>query len=263
MRLVHAGLDKHFIVDGEMVYADNDGDGKIAKSDRYKGPAEAELVAAARHFDVYYDAPFPGAKSLDPQIISGGRLNAKEAAQFSGDPRGVLAKRPDLMGHLDFFDRRDADGMITLRESYRSWRDLGYGPVKSLVLTAGAGLVFGRLADGFGIDIGRIGEKRLTGTTRIYGPDGNVDHARLAELAAVFDERSTNGVLTHDELRTSLAEKAQLGRVPRRQFETLLMLTGRLNGSRTVTKAQFLGLFDNSLFWTAVSIPDKTGRRKL
>ena len=80
---------------------------------------------AARHFADYYDAPFPGAKSLDPLITSGGRLNEKEAARFARDPKGVVAKRPDLLGHLDFFDRADGDGMITIGESYRGWRDLG------------------------------------------------------------------------------------------------------------------------------------------
>jgi len=262
IRLFHAGLGQYVIVDGEAVYADLDGDGRIARSERYTGEAERALVGAARHFADYYDAPFPGARSLDSQITSGGRLNDKEAERFSRDLKGVLAKRPDLMGHLDFFDRADGDGMITLGENYRSWRDLGFGAVKSLILTVSSAAVFGRIADGFAIDVERIAEKRPRGSTQIYGPDGNVDQARLAEFAASFDD-GANGVLTHDQLRAALAVKAQLGTIPKRQFVSLFALTERINGSKTVTKEQFVGLFDNSLFWTAASMPDNSGKRRL
>jgi hypothetical protein len=167
------------------------------------------------------------------------------------------------MGHLDFFDRKDCDGMIGLGENFRGWRDLGYGVVKSLVLTIGAAVVFGRAADGFGIDIERIGEKRPSGTTGIYGADGNVDQTRLAEFASVFDRASPRGVLTHDQLKEALAAKATLGTVPKRQFESLCLLTERINHSKTVTKQQFLGLYDNSLFWRVASLPDRSGKRTL
>ena len=70
-----------------------------------------DLVAAARFLDEYYAAPFPGARTLDPSIVSGGRLNAREVSAF-GSARGVMARRPDLMGHLDFFDRTSGDGWI-------------------------------------------------------------------------------------------------------------------------------------------------------
>ncbi len=61
----------------------------------------------------------------------------------------------------------------------------------------------------------------------------------------------------------ALAQRAELGRIPRRQFESLLALTERVNGSRVVTRDQFLGLFDNSLFWTVASLPDRSGRHRL
>jgi Caleosin related protein len=258
LRLHHADPGQYFIIDGSSVFADADGDGRISTRDRYAGDLGPALIAAARHFDAYYDVPYPGAKSVDPQVTSGGRLNLKEVSAFSST--GVIAKRPDLLGHLDFFDRRSGDGMITLSENYRSWRDLGYGGLKSLVLTLGSAVVFGRAADGFGIDVERIADKRPKGSTRIYGPDGNVDQARLREFAAVFGSAD---VLTHDELRAAIAAKVTLGAVPARQFESLFLLTGRANGRKTVTKAQFLGLFDNSLFWTVASMPQPVDGRRL
>jgi len=60
-----------------------------------------------------------------------------------------------------------------------------------------------------------------------------------------------------------LAQRVELGRIPRRQFKSLLFLTERINGSKTVTKEQFLGLFDNSLFWVVASLPDRSGKRRL
>lgn len=262
IRLTHAATGRFYIVDASQVYTDLKGDGRIRKSDRYTGPAETGLLGAARYFTEYYDAPFPGAKSQDPDIASGGQLNDKEAAKFADDPDGVLAKRPDLFGHLDFFDRRGGDGVITLRENYQGWRDLGFGAARSAFLTLGSALMFGRARDGFGIDVERIGEKRPKGATGVYDGDGNVDRARLAALAEAFD-RSPNGVLTHQELKAALAARVTLGRIPRRQFSSLLALTARLNKSKTVTRDQFVGLFDNSLFWIVASLPDRSGRRRL
>lgn len=263
LRLFHAGAGSYFIVDHERVYAGQGGTERIAKGEPYAGPHEKALLEAAAYFDDYYDVPFPGAPSRDPEITSGGRLNAREAARFRTDPGGVAARRSDLAGHLDFFDGFDGDGVISLSENYRSWRRLGFGVVKSLIQTAGSAVIFGRAADRFGIDIERIGAKRPRGSTGIYDSDGNVDQSRLAEFLTAFDERPPLGVLTHDELRAALAARAHLGTVPRRQFESLCLLTARLNRSATVTKEQFRGLFDNSLFWTTASIPDPTGRRAL
>ncbi|MGH9410868.1 MAG: caleosin family protein [Vicinamibacterales bacterium] len=262
IRLAHSAVGRCFIVHDGRVYAEITGEGRIRQSDRYTGPAESPLLAAAQYFTDYYEAPFPGAKSRDPDISSGGRLNDKETVKFAEDPDGVPARRPDLFGHLDFFDRRNGDGMITLRENYLGWRDLGFGLLRSAVLTLGSALVFGRAADRFGIDVERIGEKRPKGATGIYDANGNVDRMRLAAFAAAFDE-SPIGVLTHQQLEAALAARATLGRIPRRQFRSLLALTARINRSNTVTRDQFLGLFDNSLFWLAASLPDRSGRRRL
>jgi len=262
IRLLHAGLNRYFIVHDGRVYTDAADDGRIRNDAPYAGLAAEALLSAAQYFSNYYDAPFPGAQSLDPQITSGGVLNRREAARFASHPDGVPARRPDLFGHLDFFDRADADGLITLRENYCGWRDLGFGVLRSVVLTLGSAVVFGRVADRFAIDIERIGEKRPRGSTGLYGPDGNVDRARLAAFAAAFDA-APDGVLTHGQLDAALAERVSLGRIPRRQFNSLLALTARINGSPTVTRDQFVGLFDNSLFWAVASLPDRSGRRPL
>ena len=84
--------------------------------------------------------------------------------------------------------------------------------------------------------------------------------ARLAEITAVFDGRDG---LTHDEFRAALSARVPLGSVPRRQFQSLYALTARTNGSPTITPAQVVGLFDNSLFWGIVSLPHRYGGRRL
>jgi hypothetical protein len=259
IRLRHTGLDAHFIVDGDRVSADLDGDGRIAAGDRYEGPEVAALAAAARYFEAVYEMPYPGAPSQEPAIQSGGPLNAKEAAAFR-QASGVPARRPDLLGHLDFFDRRSGDGVVSVVENYRSWRDLGFGVLKSVVQTIGSSIVFGRISDRFGIDIERIWARRPKGATGVYDARGNVDPGRLAEITAVFDR--SDG-LTLDEFRAALAARVPLGSVPRRQFESLYALTARANGSASITRAQVVGLFDNSLFWAIVSLPHRYGGRRL
>ena len=116
------------------------------------------------------------------------------------------------------------------------------------------------MADGFAIDVERILERRPPGSTGMYGSDGHVDQARLAEFVSMFDSRR---VLSHAEFRAALAARAALGTVPRRQFESLLALVARMNGTETITKEQFCGLFDNTLFWSVVSMPHGARGRAL
>ena len=130
---------------------------------------------------------FPARRARMRRSPAVGPLNDREAARFAIDPDGVVAKQQDILGHLDFFDHVDSDGMITLRENYHGWRSLGFGRLRSLLLTLGSALIFGRVGDGFGIDVERIAEKRPRGSTGIYGSDGNVDRTRLAAFAAAFD----------------------------------------------------------------------------
>src|SRR5437773_10315616 len=89
IRLLHSDAQQYFLVHDGCVYADLDGDGRIGKHERYTGAAESALLAAARHFADYYVAPFPGARSHDPQITNAGRQNNKEASTFEPDPKGV------------------------------------------------------------------------------------------------------------------------------------------------------------------------------
>lgn len=260
LRVHDARLQQWFIVQDGTVYADLDGDGRISHRDGCGADSHPTVARAAKFFDDYFEVPVPGTPSPEAGVSSAGTLNTREAAAFAAGPPGVAARRSDLLGHLDFFDRRSGDGFIGLGENYLGWRDLGFGRAKSLMQALGSALVFGRILQGLAIDIERIAERRPKAPSGIYGADGNVNRARLEEMAAMFDGQP---VMTHAAFRAALASRAHLGTVPARQFESLCALSAKSNGAATVTRTQFLGLFDNSLFWAAVSMPRGSSGRRL
>jgi hypothetical protein len=255
IRLHHKATGRSFIVDGKDVYADKSGDGKITRADKVTGEIEGvkvdELLKAATYFDDVFENPHPGSRSEDGSIVSGGRLNAAEVKRFeqSGE---VPEKRKDVWGHLDFFDA-DGDGKMTVAENYEGWRDMGFGRARSLVGTVASAMIFGKMKDGLAIDVENIQEKRPSKSSAIYDREtGDIDRGKLDEFLAEFDARGDeSGVLTHDQLKQLLEDKAGLGRVSRGQFGSLMELTEKLNGSKTITKAQFEGMFDSSLLYLA------------
>src|SRR5687768_17777521 len=112
IRLYEPSSNQHFIVDGQKVFADVNGDGKIARSEEVSTPLKGKLVEAAQYFADYYDLPIHGTPNKDGTILSGGRLNDTDAASFSS-ASGVKIGRSALERHLDFFDGSQ-DGKITV-----------------------------------------------------------------------------------------------------------------------------------------------------
>jgi hypothetical protein len=254
VRIQHEPTGRTYVVKGGEVYGDKDGDGKIAKSERLTSDPQGTSLAAikntADYFGKYFDNPYPGTKGIDAGLKSGGLLNAKEVDQFEKDPKGVVESRSELWGHVDFFDRKDVDGRVTVKENWDGWRALGYGFMRSAFGTAASAVIFGSARDGFAIDVEEIQKRRPKGSSGLYDKDtGRLDKAKMAEYLAEFDKKG--GTLTHDELQEVLKKKANLGRVPKGQFQSLLELCEKMNGSKTITKAQFQGAFDSSLLYLA------------
>jgi hypothetical protein len=73
----------------------------------------------------------------------------------------------------------------------------------------------------------------------------------MGEYLEEFDRHAVDGKLGHRELEKLLANGGPLGRVSRGQFRSLVQLTTKLNGSPTVTREQFVGLYDGSLLYVA------------
>jgi hypothetical protein len=241
------------VVDDGRVYRDDNGDGRINSADEL--PPDSEVARAARAAAVYIEQlfadPCPGVRSADGRFTSAGELNSAETTRLRlGE--AILVRRPDVWAHLDFFDELERDGIITLRENYIGWRALGWGRIGAATKALVSGVVFGRARHGFRVDIEAIQERRPKHGTGIYDrATGNLSPARLEEYLKEFDRHAVNGKLGHRELEQLLAKGGPLGRVPRGQFRSLVQLTTKLNGSPTVTREQFIGLYDGSLLYVA------------
>jgi peroxygenase len=252
------------IVEGARVYADINGDKRIAKNEEI-GPSALGsrydvLIEATRFIERFCDTRVPGITNADGTIVSGARLNATEQLDFeSGD--GTPETRTRLFEHLSFFDQKNS-GTVSPGDNYRGWRSLGFGVFKSLQLAAGSAAVFGRRHGGTVI-IAEIGTSRPSGATGIYDRDGNIDEARWAQFRAAFERTARSGVLTQDDAKAVLAEQVTLGTVPRRQFGSLYAVCEKMNGTKTITIDQMRSLYDGSLLYRAASLTDDSGRRRL
>ena len=259
IRVHHLESDQYFIVDGEDVCGDSNQDGMISKdeklSDNPLGVKLKSIRDAGKYLQDTFAVPYPGSGNLDGSIVSAGPLNDVEAKNFKEDAAGVPLKRKDIWSHLDFFDSQHPDGKITVGEDYRAWRSLGFGKLRSAFGAVASAVIFGRIKDGFAIDVERIQAKRPKGSSGIYDKEtGDIDRARLDEFLVEFDKRGADGVLTQLQFKQLLRDMGELSFVPKNQYKTLMSLCENLNGEKTVTKKQFAGLFDSSLLYIAAAM---------
>jgi hypothetical protein len=222
----------------------------------YGSGIEADLaergLAAACEYAEYFVRAIPGTTSLDGKLIVRGGVTRAEAAALAAG-REVPVERTALELHLDFFDA-DGDGRITLAENYRGWRALGFSRIG-----AGLKMFFAALFFGFRIDIERIANRRYA-SSAVFARDGGLDEKRLAPYLAEFDD--AGGELSFAQVLKALERHSDPGMVSRGQFRSLFAVCRRMNAGRdTVTKAQFVALFDGSLLWQAASMTNSAGQR--
>jgi hypothetical protein len=255
IRLRDCATRTYFLVDtaARTVYADLDERGAVSRADQPDAALSERALASASDYAEYFARAVPGTKTPDGRFFVRGPLTQRERAalEAGGD---VPTERPALKLHLDFFDP-DLDGRITLGESYRAWRGLGFSRFDAAVKTLFSALFFGWPA----IEIDRIGARRHAGTG-IFDRQGAIDEARLAPYLAQFD--AAGGELRFGQVFDLLERHSPKGVVSRAQFGSLFAVCKRQNGNRDViTKTQFNGLFDGSLLWQAASTPNSAGRR--
>jgi hypothetical protein len=244
-----------FVVDtaARTVCADLAERGKVSRADRPAAVLAERALASATDYAEYFVRAVPGTVTPDGKFFVRGPLTQAERVALEAGNE-VPAERAALELHLDFFDA-DLDGRITLGESYRAWRSLGFPVLESAAKALLSALVFG----GPTIEVARIGAKRRA-STGVFDRLGGIDEARLAPYLARFD--AAGGELSFDELLELLARHSPNALVSRTQFRSLFAVCRRQNGGReAITKLQFTGLFDGSLLWLAASMPDRAGRR--
>ncbi len=263
IRLFEKASGRSLIVDAAngRAYQDRDGDGKVSASEELKGPGAAAAVKAAQQIDRLFVAAIPGTVSPEGDFEVRGPVGPAEADAFhAGLPLPV--ERSALKQHLDFFDQ-DRDGKMTLGESYRGFRDVGFSPVKAGVKAFMAGMIFAGPMKQGKVDIEGIANgKRYASSTGIYDAQGRLDEGKLGEYLAEFAK--AGGKLPFDDVLKLLAKKAQAGTVSKNQFKSLFTVCEKMNrGEKVVTADQFRGLFDGSLLWRAASLTGADGHRAL
>lgn len=263
MRLFEKASGRSLIVDAKSgrAWQDRDGDGVVKLDEELKGPGQKAAAKAAAQVDALFVAPIPGTITPDGDFEVRGPVSPAEVAAFAaGVPLPV--ERNALKQHLDFFDE-DRDGKMTLGESYRGFRAVGFSPLKAGVKSFMAGMIFAGPAKKGTVDVEGVAYgKRYASTTGIYDQHGRLNEAKLAEYEAEFDKKG--GRMSFDDVLAMLARKAAAGTVSKGQFKSLFTVCEKLNaGGKYVTKEQFRGLFDGSLLWRAASSPDASGARAL
>ena len=225
---------------------------RVSRADAVDGALAERALAAATEYEEYFARAVPGTCTPDGKFLVRGGLTRAEVATLAAG-RDVPAERTALELHLDFFDA-DGDGAITLAENYRGWRALGFPRFKAALKVLFAVIVFG-----FRIDIEGIANRRYA-SSGVFRPGGGIDELRLAPYLAEFKDAGDE--LGFAQVLAALERNADAGMVSRAQFRSLFAVCKRMNAGRdVVTKAQFVGLFDGSLFWQAASMTDRAGRR--
>jgi hypothetical protein len=260
IRMFDRERQRFVVVDLEKktAWADKDHDGKVLAEEKLTGADLERALRGAAQIDDLFVSAVPGTRTPDDAFDVAGVASKSELAALHAG-KSVDATRGELKMHLDFFDK-SGNEKASPKEVYEGFRATGFGPVNAAVKTGLVAVLFGKMKDGFDVDIAQIAVHRYASSTGIYDKNGRIDEAKLTSYLAAFDAKG--GTLTHDEVIALLNEKGA-GTVSKGQFKSLFTVCKKMNGDDTVNKTQFRGLFDGSLLWQAASVTDSEGHRKL
>ena len=242
---------------------DLDGDERITRAERYTGEGEAALGGRGPvSGDLLRGAVPPAPAATIPTSPAADGSTPEKPPPSPPIGRGSAATRPAGAPRLLRFPPRRRRDDLDPRELPRLARPR-LRPVEADHATAGSALVFGRISDGLAIDVERIAEK----AAERQHPDLRARRQRLHQGRGWPSSPPPSTTPRAGYLPTTtaglLAAKAARRHGEPRRHSSRWPADQRMNGSKTVTREQFLGLFDNSLFWTAVSLADDAGKRRL
>lgn len=176
---------------------------------------------------------------------SAGRRTARSANSGS---------RTALQKHVDFFDT-DRDGKITLADTYRGLRRLGFGTVRSAAFAGVINAALGSSTSGapsLTVDAGRIHAGKHRSDTGVYDKQGRFSLPRFKRLFARYDANG-DGALDREELARMFAENRTdlLGHLgSKTEFGLLLELAGEdRNGQKVLTRSRLEQFYDGTLFY--------------
>lgn len=162
--------------------------------------------------------------------------------------------RTALQKHVDFFDTNH-DGKITLSDTYRGLRRLGFGTLRSAgfagVINAALGSSTSR-APSLTVDAGRIHAAKHRSDTGVYDQKGRFSPPRFNRLFAKYDANG-DGALDGRELARLFSDNrtdliGHLG--SKAEFGLLMELAGETrNGKKVLTRQRLEHFYDGSLFY--------------
>jgi peroxygenase len=162
--------------------------------------------------------------------------------------------RTALQKHVDFFDTNH-DGKITLLETYRGCRRLGYDALRSFAFASVINAALGTSTSGFPsltVDTGRIHAGKHRSDTGVYDKRGRFSAARFKRLFERHD-LDRDGALSRGELSRLLTRNrtdlmGHLG--SKAEFTLLFDLAGEMKaGRRLLTRERLLDFYNGSLFY--------------
>ena len=168
--------------------------------------------------------------------------------------------RTALQKHVDFFDS-NADGRITLEETYAGLRRLGVGVLRSATF---ASVINGALGPAtsraltLDIDTSRMQLGRHGSDTGVYDKKGRFSPARFRALFKRHDTDGDEALGTRELARMFSRNRTDLiGHLASRaEFGLLLQLAGERRGGRRVLSRERLEHFYNgSLFYMLATGP--------
>ena len=172
--------------------------------------------------------------------------------------------RTALRKHVDFFDG-DGNARITLAETYRGFRRLGFDPVRSGVFASVIHLALGPRTSGsltLTIDARRIHLGKHSSDTGIFDSLGRFSGVSFNRR---FDENDEDkdGALNANELSRMLARRRTdwVGHLASRaEFGLLLGLAGELRGNQKVLTRERLASFYEGTLLYLLAAEQEAGR---
>lgn len=170
---------------------------------------------------------------------------------MSGPGRGA---RTALQKHVDFFDTNH-DGKVTLADTYRGFRRLGYDSVRSGVFAGVINAALGTSTSGFPsltVATRRIHVAKHKSDTGVFDKQGRFSAARFKRLFERHD-KDGDGALSGGELSRMLARNridlmGHLG--SKAEFTLLFDLAGEMReGQKVLTRERLGDFYNGSLFY--------------
>jgi hypothetical protein len=265
LRVDHAPTGQSFVVDltdGE-VRADLDRDGRVQGREVLRtdpqGVTLKQILDAAKAISTENDIPWPGATSDNhPGFVSGYKLAQDEVnrlKKYKGDPKdlGVAPRLTDLEVHTLMFNLLGRT-METARakDNNTGWKIFEKSGLRALWQTMGSIAAFGNVIKGtIALRTSDMAKRRPGKSTGIFGPDGNLNRARLESYRGVVRDiaaKYENGAIPEDAFLAMLKGNNAVNFLSKAQWESLFRLLERMYGKAELTLQNFDDFYSNKLF---------------